>query len=83
MRIYKHYDRDFRTKHKAFNFCLNEFGSSIIVTERNRVNKFVVEVDIRGGEWLWRVVGDALKSGRDGDFRRTYRGSNYQLIVVW
>ena len=81
MRIYKHFDRDFKTKHKAFTFCLDEFGSKIIITERNRANKFVVEVDIRGGDWLCRVVGDALKLGRVGGFRRMYRGSNYQLFV--
>ena len=83
MSVYKHFDRVFRTKHKAFTFCLDEFGSNIIVTERNRFNKFVVVVDIRGGDWLYRVVGDVVKLGRDGGFQRTYRGSNYQLIVVW
>ena len=58
MRTYKHFDREFRTKHKAFIFCLDECESKIIVTKRNRVNQFVVEVDSRGGEWLSRVVGD-------------------------
>ena len=46
LRDYKHLDRDFRTKHKVFIFCLDESGSKINITERNRFNNFVVESDI-------------------------------------
>ena len=77
-RVYKHFDRDFRTKHKVFIFRLGDSGDKIIITERNRFNNFVVEVDLGGeGEWLCRIAGEALRIGRKGKFIRKYRGSNY------
>ena len=34
-----------------------------------------------GGEWLCRIADEALRIGRKGTFLRTYKGSNYQLLV--
>ena len=48
-RVYKHFDRDFRTKHKVFIFRLHDSGGKIIIIERNRFNNFDVELDL-GGE---------------------------------
>ena len=85
MTDYKHLDRDFRTKHKVFIFQLDDSGAKIIIMERNRFNSFVVEIDIWGGrgwgDWLCNVVGEALRSGKNGQFKRSYRGSNYMLLV--
>ena len=84
LRDYKHLDRDFRTKHKVFIFCLDESGSKINITERNRFNNIDIWLGGGGGwgcDWLCRVVGEALRLGGDGKSRRTYRGSNYQLQV--
>ena len=77
MRDYSHFDRAFRTKHKSFTLRLDETGGRIKIFERNRSNNFVLEIDLGGGDWLSKVVGEALKEGRNGDFRRTFRGSNY------
>ena len=49
--------------------------------ERNRFNCFEVEVDLGGGDWLRRVVVEAIRLGQDGNFRRLFRCRNYQLIV--
>ena len=65
MRDYKYRDRDFRTKHKVFIFRLDDTGGNVIITERNRFNSFVVEIDIGGGNWLCNVVGEAFKVGKD------------------
>ena len=51
------------------------------MTERSRINIFVVEIDIGGGYWLCKAVGEAIRSGRRGKFRRLFRGSNYLLVV--
>ena len=80
-RVYKHFDRDFRTKHKVFLFRLGDSGGKIIITEKNRNKNFVIEVDLGGGEWLYRIAGEALKIGRIGTFIRKYRGSNYHLLA--
>ena len=49
--------------------------------ERNRLNSYVVEVDLGGGAWLSIVVEEALHSGKEGNFRRTFRGRDYQLVA--
>ena len=33
------------------------------------------------GDWLRRVVIEAIRLGKEGNFRRSFRGGNYQLIV--
>ena len=81
MRIYKHFDLDFKTKHKIFSFTLDESGRFIIIVERNRVNKYAVEVDLGGGHWLCRIIDEALRVGKEGNFRRSFKGGNYQLVV--
>ena len=81
MRIYKHFDLDFKTKHKIFIFSLDESGSFIKITERNRANNFAVEVDLGGGDWLSRITDEAVRVGKEGNFMRFFRGRNYQLVV--
>ena len=68
MRFYKHFNLDFKTKHKIFIFMLDESGRFIRITERNRVNNYVVEVDLGGGEWICRTVDEALRVGKEGNF---------------
>ena len=80
-RVYKHFDRDFRTKYKVFSFRLDDSGGKIIITERNRFNNFVVEFDLGGGEWLCRIASEVLRIGKKGTFIRKFRGSNYQLLA--
>ena len=81
MRICKHFDVDFKTKHKIFIFTLEESGSFIRIVKRNRINSHDVEVNLGGGDWLRRVVEEALRTGKEGNFRRIFRGRNYQLVV--
>ena len=71
---------DFKTKFKTFIFTLDESGSFIRIEERNKINSYDVEVDL-GGDWLSRTVEEAVRSGKDGTFRRIFRGRNYQLVV--
>ena len=71
MRIYKHFDIEFKTKYKIFIFTLDESGSFIKIVERNRSNSYVVEVDLGGGDWLRRVVEEVVRMGKEGNFRRT------------
>ena len=52
MSIYKHFDIDFKTKHKIFIFTLDASGRFIKIVERNRINSYELEVDLGGGEWL-------------------------------
>ena len=63
MRIYKHFDLDFKTKFKIFIFTLDDSGRYIRIEERNRVNSYVLEVDLGGGEWLSRIAEEAFKGG--------------------
>ena len=77
MRDYKHLDRDFGTKHKVFIFQLDDSGGKIIITERNRFKNFVVDIDLGGGYWLSNVVGEVLRWGRNGQFKKLYMGNNY------
>ena len=81
MRIYKYFDTDFKTKYKTFIFTLDESGSFIRIVERNRFNCYEVEVDLGGGNWLSRVAVKAVRLGKEGNFRRLFRGRNCQLIV--
>ena len=81
MRLYKHFDLDFKTKYKVFIFTLDDTGSFIRIEERNRVNSYVLEVDLGGGEWLSRIAEEAVRVGKEGNFRRFFRGRNYQLVV--
>ena len=81
MRIYEHFDIEFKTKHKIFIFTLDESSSFIRIVERNRINSYVVEVDLGGGAWLRRVIEEALGLGKEGNFRRIFRGRDYQLVV--
>ena len=81
MRIYKHFDIEFKTKHKIFIFTLDESGSFIRIVERNRSNSYVVEVDLGGGAWLCKVAEEALGKGKEGNFKRVFRGRDYQLVV--
>ncbi|PON89718.1 hypothetical protein TorRG33x02_145520 [Trema orientale] len=40
-------------------------------------------MDLGGADWLRHTVRDVLFEGREGQFRRFYRGSNYQLILEY
>ena len=42
--------------------------------EGNRVNNYVVEVDLGGGDWLSRIAEEALRVGKEGNFKRFFRG---------
>ena len=81
MRIYKHFDLACKTKHKIFIFNLDGTGRFIGIEERNRVHCYKVEVDLGGGDWLRRTVEEVLRLGKEGNFKRFYKGSNYQLVV--
>ena len=81
MRTYKHFDIDFKTKFKTFWFTLDESGSFIKIVERNKYNSYDLEFDLGGGCWLRRVVEEAVRLGKEGNFRRLFRGGNYHLVV--
>ena len=81
MRIYKHFDIDFKTKFKSFLFTLDESGCFIRIVEKNIFNSYVLEVDLGGGDWLRRVAEEAVRVGKEGIFRRIFRGRNYHLAV--
>lgn len=43
------------------------------------MNSYEVEVDLGGGEWLSRTAEEALRVGKEGIFRRFFRGR----IIKW
>lgn len=65
----------------VFILRLDNSGSEIEITERNRAQCFSIQVDLGCASWLCSTVKEALIRGKEGGFRRFYRGSSYRIIL--
>ena len=77
---YKHFEKEFRTKHKVFYFSLVERGSVIKISEWRKNVTFSMELDLGGGAWIREVISNILRQNPADEFKRFYKNHNYRLI---
>ena len=78
---YKHFEKEFRTKHKVFYFSLVDRGSVIKISEWRKKVSFSMKLDLGGADWIRKVVSSTLRQNSAADFKRFYRNHNYRLIL--
>ena len=78
---YKHFEKEFRTKHKVFYFSLVDRGSVIKITEWRKNVTFSLKLDLGGAAWVREIVCSILRQNPADEFKRFYRNHNYRLIL--
>ena len=78
---YKHFEKEFRTKHKVFYFSLVGRGSVIKINEWRKTVTFSFKLDLGGADWLREAISSILRQKPEAEFKRFYRTHNYRVIL--